>query len=379
VKAVIVGGGVGGLTAAVNLQQSGIEASVFEREADLSRAQVGGAFTLYSNAMRPLTEIGLGDTVRETGSVLHRVELRSWQGKVHAARTLEPLEERWQVPSVGMSRTNIHRILTSTIDSGTLTMGKECTGFTQDGDGVNAEFADGSTERGDILIGADGSRSKLRALQFPGFERKYAGYTVWQGIAEDFEHPGIPEDMLVIWYGRGLRLCMYHVGRGRPYWAALYTTEEGGRDPEGASKQIVLELFRGWQEPLESLIESTPDRAISRMDNYGGTPLEHWGTGRETLLGDAAHPTTIDVGQGACQAIEDAAALRRALSEHDDPTQALRTYERRRIERTSEVMKVAWQVGTVGQWKNPLLARARAVFMGPGWDRHIRKLNAYVD
>ena len=148
---------------------------------------------------------------------------------------------------------------------------------------------------------------------------------------------------------------------------------------EGASKQIVLELFRGWQEPLESLIESTPDRAISRMDNYGGTPLDHWGTGRETLLGDAAHPTTIDVGQGACQAIEDAAALRRALSEHDDPAQALRSYERRRIARTSEVMKVAWQVGTVGQWKNPLLARARAVFMGPGWDRHIRKLNAYVD
>ena len=95
--------------------------------------------------------------------------------------------------------------------------------------------------------------------------------------------------MLVIWYGRGLRLCVYHVGRGRPYWAALYTTPEGGRDFGAESKRIVLDLYRGWQEPVEAMTESTPDNNISRTDNYLGIALDHWGTGRVTMLGDAAH------------------------------------------------------------------------------------------
>jgi 2-polyprenyl-6-methoxyphenol hydroxylase-like FAD-dependent oxidoreductase len=255
----------------------------------------------------------------------------------------------------------------------------ECVGLARTDDGARVEFANGATEAGDIVIGADGSGSVLRALEFPDAHREYAGYTVWQGIGENFEHEGTPEDMLIIWYGRGVRLCLYHVGRGRPYWAALYTTPAGGRDPAGGSKQAVLDLFRGWQEPLEAMIESTPDRAISRTDNFRGTPLDHWGTGRTTLLGDAAHATTIDVGQGACQAIEDAAALRRSLAEHDDPTAALRAYERRRIARTNEVMKVARRVGTVGQWRNPVLARLRGLFMGMGWDSHIRGLTSHED
>jgi 2-polyprenyl-6-methoxyphenol hydroxylase-like FAD-dependent oxidoreductase len=378
-RAVIVGGGVGGLTTGVSLQQGGMEASVFERETDLAKAQVGGAFTIYSNAMRPLTELGLADQVRESGSEIKRVELRSWDGKVYAARTLDPLVQRYGTPSIGISRTNIHRILTAALSPGSLTMGMECVGFMRAEDGVRVEFANGATEAGDILIGADGSRSVLRAIEFPDAQREYAGYTVWQGIGEDFEHERTPEDMLIIWYGRGLRLCLYHVGRGRPYWAALYTTPEGGRDPEGGSKPVVLDLFRGWQEPLESMIESTPDRAISRTDNFRGKPLDHWGTGRTTLLGDAAHATTIDVGQGACQAIEDAAALRKSLAEHDDPTTALRAYESRRIARTNEVMKVARRVGTVGQWRNPLLARFRGLFMGMGWDSHIRGLTSHED
>jgi 2-polyprenyl-6-methoxyphenol hydroxylase-like FAD-dependent oxidoreductase len=377
VHAVIVGGGVGGLSTAVNLQQEGIEASVFERESDLARAQVGGAFTIYSNAMLPLTEMGVGDRVRASGSVIERVELRSWTGgKVYAARTLEPYVRRWGTPNVGISRTNLHRILAGALDSATLTRGMECVGFAQDGESATAEFANGTKQRSDILVGADGSRSLLRRLQLPHAERKYAGYTVWQGIAENFEHPNIPENTLIVWYGRGIRLCLYHVGGGRPYWAALYTTAEGGRDPQGRSKQVVLDLYRGWQEPIEALIDATPDGAISRMDNHGGTPLDRWGSGRMTLLGDAAHPTTIDIGQGACQAIEDAFTLRRALREHDDPAEALRAYERGRIARTNAVMKAAWRVGFVGQWRNPILARIRGVFLGAGWDSHVRTITS---
>ena len=258
-------------------------------------------------------------------------------------------------------------------------MGRECVGFSQDEESATAQFADGASERGDFVVGADGSRSTLRRHLFPKAERKYAGYTVWQGIGEEFEHENIPEDMLVIWYGRGLRLCVYHVGRGRPYWAALYTTPEGGRDFGAESKRIVLDLYRGWQEPVEAMIESTPDNDISRTDNYLGIALDHWGTGRVTMLGDAAHATTIDVGQGACQAIEDAAALRHALAQESDPVAALREYERRRVARTNEVMKTAQTVGRVGQWHSPLFVWMRSLLMGRGWDSHVRKMTAAAD
>jgi FAD-dependent urate hydroxylase len=372
VRAVIIGGGVGGLTTAYALAQAGVEPAVFEREPDLRRAQIGGAFTLYSNAMKPLTDLGLAPQVEAAGSVLKRVELRGRNGDVYARRTLDRLERRWGVPTVGSTRTNLHKILTAALGDGVVEMGAQCVGFDADGDGVTAKLADGREIRGDLLVGADGSRSTLRQLAFPQYERRYAGYTVWQGIPEHFEHKRIPEDTLIIWYGRGLRLCMYHVGRGKPYWAALYTTEEGGRDPEGQSKQVVLDLFKGWAEPIEAMIEATPDVAISRMDNYGGVPMDRWGSDRWTLLGDAAHPTTIDVGQGACQAIEDAYTLKQELERQPTVAAALSAYERRRIARTNRVMQTAWRVGWAGQWTNPVLAYLRRRFMGFGWDQHMR-------
>jgi 2-polyprenyl-6-methoxyphenol hydroxylase-like FAD-dependent oxidoreductase len=326
--------------------------------------------------MKPLEELGLAEQVRATGSVLERVQLRSRDGDVYVERTLEPLERKWATPTVGTTRTNLHKILTGALGEGVVEMGAECVGFDANGDAVTAKFADGRETTGDLLIGADGSRSTLRTLAFPKYERRYAGYTVWQGIPDDFEHEKIPEDMLVLWYGRGLRLCMYHVGRGRPYWAALYTTPEGGRDLAGQSKQVVLDLFRGWAEPIEALIEATPDVAISRMDNYGGVPLNRWGGERWKLLGDAAHPTTIDVGQGACQAIEDAYWLKRSLEQESSVPAALAAYERRRIKRTNKIMKTAWRVGTVGQWTNPVLTTARRLLMGTGWDVHIREITS---
>ncbi len=374
-RCLVIGGGVGGLAAGIGLKQIGIDVSVFERARDLAQAQVGGAFTMYANAMHPLTKLGLGSEVRAAGSLIERVELRGWNGTVYTRRTLDALSRRWNAPTVGISRTNMHRILTGRFGEDDLHMNTECTGFEQHPGGVTAHFVDRASESGDFLVGADGSRSMLRTQEFPESKRRYAGYTVWQGIAEDFEHEAIPEDMLVIWYGRALRLCMYHVGRGRPYWAVLLTTPEGGRDPAGGSKQAALSHFVGWQEPIEAMIEATPDAAISRMDNYGGVPLAQWGRGRATLLGDAAHPTTIDVGQGACQAIEDAFALKEAVASKGDLEAALREYEYRRIPRTTKVMETAWRVGRVGQTTNPLVLRFRRYLMGIGWDRHLKLLS----
>jgi 2-polyprenyl-6-methoxyphenol hydroxylase-like FAD-dependent oxidoreductase len=369
---VIVGGGVGGLTAAIALGRVGVDSVVCEREADLTRAQIGGCFSLYANAMKPLQELGLGEHMVEAGSVLRVTEVRTSAGRSLSVASLEQLERRFGAPSVGASRTDTHRVLTASVGAGTVRMGAPCTGFTQDAEGVTATLGDGGEERGDILIGADGLRSTIRAQLFGAAEPRYAGYTVWQGIADE-PHPAFPVDSVTLSYGSGLRFVVYPVRDGRPYWAALFTTPMGGRDPDGGSKQAALDLFRDWYSGVGEVIEQTPDSAISRMDNFGRDPIKVWGEGRVTLLGDAAHPTTINIGQGACQAIEDAFALGECMRREGDVVQALRRYERCRIGRTAKMMEFAWQVGAVGQWSNPIAVRVREQILRLLWKGFIQR------
>jgi FAD-dependent urate hydroxylase len=383
-KAVIIGGGVGGLTAAIALRRVGVSSVICEREGDLTRAQVGGCFSLYANAMRPLQELGLGEQMLEIGSVLRVSEVRTSRGRSLGIAGLEGLERQFDAPSVGASRTDTHRVLTAALGDGGVRMGASCTGFKQDADGVTATFPDGSEERGDFLIGADGLRSTIRAQLLGAAEPKYAGYTVWQGIAER-PHDAFRGDAVTLCYGSGLRFVVYPVRDGRPYWAALLTTPMGGRDPEGRSKHAALELYRNWFPAVGELIEQTPDSAISRMDNFGRDPIERWGEGRVTLLGDAAHPTTINIGQGACQAIEDAFALGECLRKESDVVPALRRYERCRISRTAAMMQFAWRVGAVGQWANPVAVRVReqllrvawARFIGPQFERRVGSVDLF--
>jgi 2-polyprenyl-6-methoxyphenol hydroxylase-like FAD-dependent oxidoreductase len=365
---VIVGGGVGGLTTALALRRVGIDSIVCEREVDLARAQVGGCFSLYSNGMRPLQELGLKEEMLKIGSVLTRSEVRTPRGRMLGVADLGNLERRFDSPSVGASRTDTHRVLTSALGEEAIRMGASCNGYSQESDGIVATFADGSVEEGDILIGADGLRSTIRAQQFGQEQPRYAGYTVWQGIAEK-THAAFPTDAVVLCMGSGLRFVVYPVRDGRPYWAALLTTRQGGQDPEGGSKQAVRDLFSDWFPAVGEVIEQTPESAISRTDNFGRDPIESWGEGRVTLLGDAAHATTINIGQGACQAIEDAFTLAECAQSEPDFVSALRRYESRRVGRTAAIMKFAWQVGAVGQWANPIAVQARKQFLRLGWKR----------
>ena len=160
-------------------------------------------------------------------------------------------------------------------------------------------------------------------------------------------------------WGRGVRFICAQVGRGRVYWGLSKNTQEGEHDvPTGAVKDALLELCAGWREPVEELIAATEKAAILRTDIYDRDPVRvRWGKGRVTLLGDAAHPMTPDLGQGACQAIEDAVVLARCLSAERDPVSALVTYQTLRAPRTRRVVETALRMGQLGQWKNPL-ARA---------------------
>jgi 2-polyprenyl-6-methoxyphenol hydroxylase-like FAD-dependent oxidoreductase len=166
-------------------------------------------------------------------------------------------------------------------------------------------------------------------------------------------------------WGRGARFGCTHIGRGRIYWFATANAPAGvGDGPLGGPagpKAKLLRHFGDWHDPIRELIETTEEGAILRTDIYDRAPLgEIWGEGAVTLLGDAAHPMTPNLGQGACQAMEDAVVLARCLAERNVSTaDALRRYERLRAARVAMLVRRSRRVGIVGQVANPLLCRLR--------------------
>jgi 2-polyprenyl-6-methoxyphenol hydroxylase-like FAD-dependent oxidoreductase len=368
-KVVVAGGGIGGLTAAIALRRAGFEVSVFERAAELG--EVGAGLLLASNAQKALKKLGLAEAVSSLGTPASAAEIRSWRGKVLASIPAAELEKKIGTSSAAVHRADLQALLAREVGDGTLRVSAEVVGFEQDKGGVRVHFADGSQESADILIGADGLRSRVRAGLFGPEEPRYAGYTAWRAVVK-------PEEELLSWgagfesWGIGARFGCAHIGDGRVYWFATANAPEGEKDgPSGGldgAKAKLLRLFSRWHRPVADLVEAAEEGAILRTDIYDREPLgERWGEGKVTLLGDAAHPMTPNLGQGACQAIEDAVVLARCLGEGGATAESLRRYERLRSARVAMLVRRSRRIGSVGQVKNPAVCwlRERALAMIP--------------
>jgi len=362
-RAIVVGAGVGGLTAAIALQRlAGMEVAVFERARDVKRIQVGGGLQVWTNAMKAMKQLGLMDELVANSADLERFEFRTDSGNVMIRILTSQMSQELGAPSVGVSRVDLHKILLDALPEGVVNLGSDVTGFSQDKDGVTIRLADGREEHGAILIAADGGRSILRNQVVGPTPAQYAGYSIWQTVG----HLGseLPErDLFGIWHGRGKRFIFYRVGGGQQHWAAIVNAVPGG-GVSGSQKAALLEWYRGWDRPIEAMIQATAESDISRVDMYARPkPLRTWGSGPVTLLGDAAHPVTLNLGQGACQAIEDGVVLAKQLRAAPDLVTGLRNYESARQPRTASILTVAWNIGRIGQLNNPLLCWIRNTAM----------------
>jgi 2-polyprenyl-6-methoxyphenol hydroxylase-like FAD-dependent oxidoreductase len=353
-KAMIAGAGIGGLTAAVALGRTGVEVAVFERAPELK--EIGAGISLWANATRALGELGLYDEVRAAGAAEIGGELRSWRGEMISEIPAADLRASFGDANLAVHRADLQDALFSALPDGTVRLGTELVGFAQNGEGIVARFADGREEWGDFLVGADGLHSSVRAQLFGRRAPRYAGYTAWRGIAEGGEGR-LPEGVGLNLWGRGSEFGLVGIGRSRFYWFATKNAPEGEAESVAGRKREVLELLSGSYGPAREAVEATGETKILRNDIYDRDPLRSWGVGRVTLLGDAAHPMTPNLGQGACQAIEDAVVLARCLGGGISPS--LRRYEERRISRTTSVVRRSRLMGRVTQLENPLLCRLR--------------------
>ena len=352
----IIGGGIGGLAAASTLQRQGIEVTVFERNPELR--EIGAGLTLWANGVQVLQQLGLADALTAVSARLTHFECWSWRGKRLGSVRLDTLERRVGAPSLGIHRADLLRRLSGAVDRGSIHLHAHCVGFRSEQGAIISHFADGQQQQTDLLVGADGLYSMIREQLLGKQPPRYSGYTCWRGVAlfEDAHvSPGISSET----WGRGRRFGMLPIGNGRVFWYATLNGPAGGQDRVGEWKSRLSRLFGGWREPIGRLIEATDEEAILRNDLFDRRPVRHWGSGRVTLLGDAAHPPTPNLGQGACQALEDAFVLAECLAEQREPVAALRAYEARRMKRSAAIIKQSALVGKIGQWEQPLLCSLR--------------------
>lgn len=358
-RVIIIGGGIGGLCAAISLRRMGLDVEVYEQAEELRMA--GAGLTIWANAIKALRKLGLADRVIESGSKIDRGELRTYGGRVLSSTSTGELEERFGEPTIAIHRADLHEILLDALPQGTVRLNKRCERFEEDEENISVSFTDGEIARADLLVGADGIHSVVRRQLFPEVKLRYSGYTTWRGVVETRDEAALGKTSET--WGCGARFGIVRIDRERVYWFSTANVEAGRRLSPDETRSFLMEYFKGWHHPVELLIKSTPAEHILHNDIYDIEPMKKWCRGRVALLGDSAHPTTPNMGQGACMAIESSLALARCLRLEDDLRESLRRYERERMPRTAWITEQSQRIGRIGQIENRLLCTLRDAFV----------------
>lgn len=355
-RAIIIGGGIGGLTTAIALRCIGMDVAVFERAVELR--EVGSGLPLWTNALQAFHALGLTSIIESLGQPVSTGCITDWRGDILADVRTEHLLAKLGTISMVVHRAELHSALLNVLGKSNISLGATCIGYTLDATGVSASFADGRVVRGDILIGADGLHSTIRRQLFGATKPRYAGYTCWRGIAHTTR-----TDIETWAWGKGNQFGITPMSNERAYWFAQRYATEGEADQPIGRKREVFNLFHDWHDPIPEIIAATKEIDILRNDVYECTYLTHWSRGRIALLGDAAHVMTPNLGQGACIAIEDAVELANCLATEKDEISALHAYEMRRVKRANTIAWAAGAIGRAVQIENTLLAKMRNIML----------------
>ncbi|MDH6197316.1 2-polyprenyl-6-methoxyphenol hydroxylase-like FAD-dependent oxidoreductase [Mycobacterium frederiksbergense] len=362
-SAIVVGAGVGGLTAAAALRPAGADVTLCERAPQLRAAGFGLA--VQSNAMLALRTLDLGieENLLRIGGRVSTFSFRDTSGRILRSVDVTPLDSALGAPSVVLARKDLHDVLLTAAGDGLrVETGAAAERFDDTGTGVALHLSDGRRLEADVLVGADGINSTIRA-QLHGAQRpRPGGFVCWLALAP-FYPSWLREGESVHYWGRGRRFGLHDCGQGTIYWWATESV-----DPELAAnwphgKDDLLQRFSGWTPQITDIISATTESDIITVPALDRPPLTSWGNGPVTLLGDAAHPMLPSLGQGANSAIEDAIVLAHALSVTGDPRASLRAYERRRLPRTTELVTGSQSLGRIEQSSSPAVVAARAQFI----------------
>lgn len=350
---IIAGAGIGGLTLALALTQRGIRCRVVERHPTL--AEVGAGITLWSNALRVLDHLGAGDAVRRWGCPATAGSMGVANGRVLSHMTQSQLQGMG-VSMFAFHRAELQRALFELLPSESVTFGRGVEGFKDVGDVVQVQLTGGEVLTTPLLVGADGLRSRIRNQVVGDSPLRYAGYACYRAIAP------IPVDWggaCGEFMGVGDRFGVVAIPGERLYWYAVIGQAEGAARPQDPKGEL-LRRFAGYAFDVPAIIQNTSAEDFIYHELFDRIPVTRWSKGRVVVLGDAAHPTTPNLGQGAAMAMESALVLARLLKEMpQDTVGALRRYERVRYPRTRTITETSRTVGKLAQLRNPVLRGLR--------------------
>jgi 2-polyprenyl-6-methoxyphenol hydroxylase-like FAD-dependent oxidoreductase len=350
--AVVAGGGIGGLSAAIGLRLSGWTVTVLERVPTLR--PVGAGLVLQANGLRCLDALGLGSSVRDRGRVDTAGGTRRSDGRWLARVPAGELDRMIGTPAIGIHRAALHEILLGALPAGAVVTGAEVTGVTAAGEVTYRTGDRTARTSADLVVGADGVRSVVRRLLWPDAAAPVPiGVTAWRGISP----PWTGDLDVAISWDRGAEFGVVPLVDGRVYWFASVNAAPGGRAAD--ERAAVRDRFGGWHDPIPELIDATG--TVLRDDLAClDPPLRTYVTGRVALLGDAAHAMTPNLGQGGNQALEDAVVLAAVAGRPD----GLAEYDRQRRPRSQRVARASRAIGRYGQQlHHPVAVAARNTVM----------------
>jgi 2-polyprenyl-6-methoxyphenol hydroxylase-like FAD-dependent oxidoreductase len=370
----VIGGGIGGVAAAVALHRAGIEATVYERANELR--EVGAGMMLWPNATRVLKELGLIERVVALSGPAQHFFVRSRTGTILMDIGLG----HFDVPALCTHRSDLLEALISALPAQQVRLGHDFGYFELRESSVGIHFSNGVSVEHDFLIGADGIRSRVRSQLLGIREPIFRGYTIWRGLAH--LTGAVSQGSNSETWGRGKRFGILSTGGDRFTWYATANTDPDHVDSDEGRQRELLQMFAGWHEPVERLIVGTDEGAILKNGAYDLPPLKRWGHRRVMLLGDAAHPCTPNLGLGGCMALEDALVLAKSFCREATPELALRRYESLRRRRTRHVQQRSLLMGNIGQWENRLVTGGRqmvtSILPAKIFERNLRRVYSYA-
>jgi len=368
----VVGAGIGGLASAVALTQRGHSVTVIEERTDTTS---GAGISIWPNALAALDRLGLGDQVRAAGGRITAGAMRwkdgTWLRRPAGERIVTALGE----PLVVLQRVTLRDILAGALAPGTVVNGAAVRELSVTPTGVRLHLTDSSTREVAAVVGADGTHSVVaRHLNGP-LPHRYAGYTAWRGVSS----MAIDADLAGETMAAGAEVGHVPMGPDQTYWFATERAPEGATSAQGELAYLRTK-FASWAAPIPAMLAATDPAAVLRNDLYDRATAQRWASGPVVLVGDAAHPMRPHLGQGGCQALEDAAVLGAFVELSGDLPSAFTAYEAFRKRRVRAIVAESRLIGRVVNLRpaalSALASRATVVLPEAVVTRHLASIAA---
>jgi len=358
-KAAIIGAGIGGLTAAIALRQAGIDFEIFEAAPVLK--PVGAGIVMASNAMQVFQRLGIEQRIIKAGLEIANAYGVDQNFKlISALRVREKVTSQYGIGSYAFHRGRLQQVLLDQLDTNKIHLNKKLTALNQTKQRVSFSFEDGASAEADLAIGADGIKSKVRKNTFGEIPLRYSGQTCWRGMTA-FTLPADKQGNSYEMWGnqKGLRFGFVPTATDEVYYFTTVHTAANGIDDPDQVKEILLNTYSCFGTLATQIIEATPKENIIRSDIFDLKPIPRWWNGRVALLGDAAHATTPNLGQGGCQAVEDAYVIAKCLKEASSIEKSFEQYQNLRFKKAVHVVNLSWRFGELTNIGNPIFRSLR--------------------